>query len=227
MSPVPVRIPWRARDALWAVVVGLGASIASVAFLGTDLSTAELFAVVLPAQSLGTLAAVAAMAPRREDWRVALRARVAPGDGWGILVGAGIQIVLSLVAYWVIVEVFDGTAPTQEVVEAAADAIGTAERVFVVVGLVVLGPLAEEVVFRGVLLRALERTKGPRFAILWSSVAFAALHLLDPRAIVAVPFLFVVGLVIGREVVRTGRLGRGIAIHAGFNLVTVLALLSQ
>jgi membrane protease YdiL (CAAX protease family) len=75
-----------------------------------------------------------------------------------------------------------------------------------------------------VLLGALRRHRSDASSILISSAAFAALHLLDPNAILAVPFLFVVGVVMGRAVVRTGRLGRAIAIHSGFNLVSVVAL---
>lgn len=218
--------PWRSRDAFWAVVAGLVASVAAFVALGSDVTTGQLFTVVIPAQSAGTVLTVVWLARRRPDWRHELRVRMALVDGWGLAIGAGVQVVLSLVSYWLIVELFNGSAPTQEVVVAAADAIGTSERIMVILGLVVLGPVAEELVFRGILLRALERSRGSRYAVVVSSLAFAALHLLDPNAIVAVPFLFVLGIVLARQVRATDRLGRGIAIHAGFNLVTVLALFS-
>lgn len=208
---------------LMALVAGVLASGFAYLATGEEPTVAELFGVILPVQVVATIATVALLAPRREDWRSALRATIRPADGWGLLMGAGLQLVLSLAAYWVIVELLDGSAPTQEVVDAAADAIGGSERVLVFLGIVVLGPLSEEVVFRGVLIRALEH-RGRWVAILGSALAFAALHLIDPNAIVAVPFLFVLGVVLGYQVLETGRLGRGVAIHAGFNLVTVLAL---
>lgn len=220
---LPDRQAWRARDAILALLAGILAAGIAFTVVGPEPGVSELFTVIIPVQSVVTVLAVAALAPRREDWRIALRARVVPGDGWGVLQGAGIQILLSLAAYWVIVELLDGSAPTQEVVDAAADAIGSGERLFVVVGLVVLGPLSEEIVFRGVLLRALE-PRGRRYAVILSSIAFAALHLLDPNAVLAVPFLLVLGLILGHQTLKTGRLGRAVAIHAGFNLVTVMAL---
>ncbi len=166
------------------------------------------------------------LARRRKDWRKALAARIEPADAVGLLIGAGLQIGLAAIAYLLIVEVFDVVLPTQEVVEAAAEAIDGGERALVVMALVILAPVSEEIVFRGILLGALRRTRGDRTAVVVSAVTFSLLHLLDPNALLAAPFLFVVGIVAGRQVIATGRLGRAVAIHAGFNLITVLALLT-
>jgi len=194
--------------------------------LGGEATTIELFGLLVPAQAGGTLVAVAVLARRRTEWRTALLVRIDRRDVVGLLIGGGLQLLLSLVAYWVVVVLLGGDAPTQEVVEAATDAIRGGERILVVIGVVVLAPVSEELVFRGVLLAALRRTRGDRFAVYGSAGAFALLHLLDPNAILAIPFLFVVGVVAARAVISTGRLGRAIAIHAGFNLVTVLAVFS-
>jgi len=224
-SPTELR-PWSGRDALLAVLAGLaGASVASVA-VGRDPSALQLFGLVVPAQAAGTLIAVALLVRVRPDWRSALSVRGRWGDVSGLLVGAGLQIGVAAVAYWVVVSVFGGEFPTQEVVEAADMAVGGLEIALVVIGVVVLGPLAEELVFRGILLGALRRRRSDWAAILWSSAAFASLHLIDPNAWFAVPFLFVAGVVMGRAVVNTGRIARAIAIHAGFNLVSVLALVA-
>jgi membrane protease YdiL (CAAX protease family) len=61
-----------------------------------------------------------------------------------------------------------------------------------------------------------------------SAVSFALLHLVDPSigTVVALPALATVGVVSGVLAVRTGDLSRSILLHAGFNLVTVLAELS-
>ena len=63
-----------------------------------------------------------------------------------------------------------------------------------------------------------------RWALVVSAVAFAAFHLLDPNAFLAVPPLFVLGLVMGRQVIQTGRVTRAVFTHMGFNLVSVIAL---
>ena len=88
----------------------------------------------------------------------------------------------------------------------------------------ILGPLSEELVFRGALLSALLRDHGRTWAIYGSSGAFAAIHLLDPQAILVVPVLFVVGIVLARQAIKTGRLGRPFLTHAGFSLLSVIAL---
>ena len=141
----------------------------------------------------------------------------------GIAVGAGIQIVGASVALSIIETLFEGEVPGQEIVIAAAETVGWSTRALVVIGLVIIGPIAEEVVFRGILLSAL-LGRGRRVAVTVSSALFASLHLVDPAAAFSVPFLFVLALVLANERLRTGRLGRPMAIHAGFNLITVIAV---
>ena len=220
------RLPWRPRDAAVAVVAGIIASIVVFALVGGETDPLRLFGLVVPAQSAATLAAVGVLSRRRIDWRETFSASISVRDAWGLLIGAGLQLGLSLIAYWVIVGLLGGEAPTQEVVEAATDAVRPLERLLMVLGVVLLAPVSEELVFRGVLLGALRRTRSDRFAVVVSAAVFAGVHLLDPNAVLAVPFLFVTGIVLGKSVVATGRLGRAIAIHAGFNGVTVLALLA-
>jgi membrane protease YdiL (CAAX protease family) len=219
------RRPWRGRDALVALIAGFFASVVAYAFVAPDPTTLELFAVVFPAQWVGTLAYLAWLAPRRAEWRTELRVSIVRTDFWGIVQGAFIQLVLASIALVIVEAFFDGSAPTQDVVATAGTAIGPVEVVLVVLGLGVVGPITEEVVFRGVLLRVLE-SRGRTPAIVLSSLVFAAVHLLDPGAILAVPFLFVLGIILARRTLDTGRLGGAMALHAGFNLITGAAILS-
>jgi len=77
-----------------------------------------------------------------------------------------------------------------------------------------------------VLLRALGRRLSAGLAALVSAAAFALAHLvLDFQSWVAVPALFVVGLVLAVVVQRWGRLAPAVAAHIGFNLVGVIGLL--
>lgn len=224
-APSPAET-WRARHALWAVTAGILASVAGVVVVrGGGVSGFELFAVVLPLQSAGTIVAAVAMARRRGPVRALLALHVRWSDLVGVLVGAGVQVVLSALALAVVEVLFDGELPgQQEIVTEAATASGVLAWTLVVVGIVAIGPLAEEIAFRGILLPALQG-RGDRFAVWMSAACFAALHLVDRNAAFSVPFLFVLAVVLGNERVRTGRLGRPLAIHAGFNLVTVLALI--
>lgn len=221
--------PWRLLDVAAAVGGGFAASIfaavAAFAVAGEVPDGIVVFRYMLPAQSAGMIAVVAIIARRRPPWRVTLRWSMAPSDSVGLLIGGGLQIGLALFTAFLVEFVLRRELPTQEVVEAAAGAATTLDWAVVFLAVVVAGPVAEELVFRGVALRALER-RGKRTAVYGSAALFALVHLFDPRAVYAVPFFFVLGVILGNEVMRTGRLGRAITIHAGFNLVTMLALLA-
>ena len=208
-----------------AFLAGVGASlVAAVPVAPGGITPWEAFAVVGPAQSLATIAVVALLKrssrPARED----LGFHFALVDLWGLPAGAGLQIALSLLLSLVVVVFFGGEAPVQDVVQIVDAAGDPGTRVAVVITAVVLAPVAEELVFRGILLRALTRRFSPGAAIFGSAGVFALGHLLDPNAGLAVPALFLAGLVLARQVLASGRLGGAIALHAGFNLLSVLFL---
>jgi membrane protease YdiL (CAAX protease family) len=75
------------------------------------------------------------------------------------------------------------------------------------------------------LLSRLRRSMSASSAILVSAAVFAAIHLIDPNARFVVPGLFVIGIVLGYQALRTGRVGLCIATHAGVNLVAAIGLL--
>jgi len=226
-SPSADRRQWRPVDTLkalgWWFLAGI---LAYAVVLPGEVSTAELFGLVVPLQSVGAIASVVWMARTRQPWREALAVRIAWADWVGLLIGGALQIGLAYLLVVIVESVFHGSLPNQEVVDAASVAVGSVDKVLVAVSLIVIGPVAEELLFRGVLLRALLVGHSARFAVMVSAIAFAALHLLDPAAWAVAPLLAILGVVMGSEVVRTGRLGRSITIHAGFNLVTVVALLT-
>lgn len=100
---------------------------------------------------------------------------------------------------------------------------GTTGTVMLVLVAVVLAPVAEEIVFRGVLLNALVARWGIRVAIVGSSLAFSVVHL----SLVAIPAVFLFALVLGWLFVRTRSLVVCIVAHALFNglgLAAVYAL---
>lgn len=214
---------WQFRHAALAFGIGFVAAGAAQVLLGPDLTASEVFRVVVPAQTVATIVAVAVMAAAVPERRTELGLSAAPEDLTGLAVGAGLQVALSLLLA-LIVTLLNIDAPEQEVVTAADEAIGGLDRALVVVGAGLLAPAAEELVFRGVLLRVLLRRFGYRWAVYGSSAVFAAVHFFDPNAVLAIPVLYVVGIVLARQAVKTGRLGRSFLTHAGFNLLSVLAL---
>ena len=101
------------------------------------------------------------------------------------------------------------------------------DTTFFVVAVLVVAPIGEELLFRGALLRALLRRTGPATAIFVAALAFALVHVvLDPGAGYAVPALLFLGLLSGYEAWRTGDLSRSILLHAGFNLLAVLQIVT-
>ena len=83
---------------------------------------------------------------------------------------------------------------------------------------IVVAPMTEEILFRGVLYATLRRYLGPLHAICLSAAAFAVLHFHVPAM---VP-LFVVGFVVAYLYERTGSLVASIAAHAANNLHAML-----
>jgi uncharacterized protein len=104
----------------------------------------------------------------------------------------------------------------------AERALANADPVIIVIAVVLVAPVAEELFFRGVVYNAWLREHGPRAALVGSSVLFALIH--------GSLFLFLPIVALGAALAvvyrRTGSLPAAIALHAGFNGITVaLALL--
>jgi len=98
---------------------------------------------------------------------------------------------------------------------------GSTVGVVLLVLIVVIGaPIAEELFFRGLVLRAFEKRYGTTIAVIASSVVFGATHF-QPLQF---PALTVAGAVFALLAVRTDRLGPAILAHMAFNGLTVVNL---
>ena len=89
----------------------------------------------------------------------------------------------------------------------------------VVFFLVVMAPVTEEMMFRGLFLHRLSEGHGRRHAILGSAICFGVFHLLPWQAVGAT----LIGIYLGWLLTRTGSILMPIAAHAFFNLVPVAA----
>lgn len=85
----------------------------------------------------------------------------------------------------------------------------------------VLAPLFEETIFRGVLLPVVSRDFGPLWGVLVSSAVFGIAHL----SLGELPPLFVLGLGLGWLRLQSGRLGASVLMHGLWNGLTFLNLL--
>ena len=232
-APAPPAVEhrdWRVWDAVLALLAGIAASIIVVVIIavvaGREPTDAELFGFVFMAQSLGTLGVLWLMGRSRGTGDIVadLGIRFARGDLLGIPIGLGIQLGLGLVML-PLLRLLDVDGPTQEVGEAAQDANTLVAGAALVLAVAVMAPLTEEIVFRGVLLRALLRKYGENAAVLISAAGFAVVHLLDPGSYLIVPALFVVGVVLAALRMQRDTLGLVIMVHVGFNLTAVVGLL--
>jgi uncharacterized protein len=86
--------------------------------------------------------------------------------------------------------------------------------------LVLIGPFAEELFFRGVLTGAFWMRLGS-FTPFVSGAIFGAAHL-EPRAF---PALFILGALLGWLYIRTRSIWPGVAVHAANNLLALIAAL--
>lgn len=147
----------------------------------------------------------------------------------GLAAGLGTQIVAIPLLYAAIFRVTDAlgwdldrdlSADARELTAKATDVVGVVLLVLIVV---VAAPIIEELFFRGLFLRAVERRAGRRWALWVTALVFGAVHL----QALQFPALTLIGLVLGWLTLRTGRLGPAIWAHIAFNGVATALLLVQ
>ncbi|MBX3246295.1 MAG: CPBP family intramembrane metalloprotease [Myxococcales bacterium] len=95
---------------------------------------------------------------------------------------------------------------------------GALDGVLVVLAVVVIAPVVEELLFRGLLLPGLARAYDERVALVLSALFFGLMHGRPAAAVVA----FLAGLVLGAIRLRTRSVLPGLALHAMVNAVPVL-----
>ncbi len=86
---------------------------------------------------------------------------------------------------------------------------------------VIVAPLAEEIIFRGYFYGVIRRFGGRIPALLISSLLFAAIHAHLP----SIPGLFILAITLCLLYERTGSLWASMTLHASFNASTIAALL--
>lgn len=155
--------------------------------------------------------------PRRD-----LGLRVEARDLLAFPLGVALQALVVPLLYWPILRLVDQTPDdvsneARELTDAASGG-----GIAVLVAVVCIGaPFAEELFYRGLLLRAVEKRWTLPVAVAASTVVFGVAHFQG----IQLPALLLVGLVAGLLVARTGRLGPAILCHVGFNAWTVFQLL--
>lgn len=224
----PPGFAWRVGSPIGAVVVAFAVLVvAAGALSAADLSDDSLGAILAFGTSLLLLTFAVLLWQRLPEhnrhWAIAPR-RPDPGSlargvalGFGIVVGAGAIIVAG-----------SALDPAVERRLEEIESIGTRpwQLVLTITALVVLAPLGEELLFRGLLLRALARRLRFWPAAIVSSLLFASAHadayLLWPRAIA----LVLTGLALAWIYRRRGYWA-SVAAHATVNTIASIALVAS
>ncbi len=160
------------------------------------------------------------------DFRLQLRA---VDLGIGLLTVAAV-FPLTLLASWVSSTLvgLEFGADESTNVDVLTEVQGTT-LFFVLVGAVLGAPLVEELFFRGLCLRVLQKRWGTVVAIAGSTVLFVLPHFTWSTwqgTVVLFSSIGTVGLLFAIVTVRVGRLGPTIVAHSLFNLVGALSALS-
>jgi membrane protease YdiL (CAAX protease family) len=234
----PVR--WGVGDAVvgWlvanfgAVVIG-SAIIAAAGY--TDIHTNHyplwLIAVLQIPLWFGYLGSVLYAAWQRGNGlRTDFRAwsRPVPDLALGVVVGVACQFLLvPLVSLpWVKLlehlqnKKIDLSKVARDLTDKANDPLGVVLLVLIVA---IGAPFVEELFFRGLLLRSLERKWGVTVALFGSAIVFGATHF----ELAQLPALIAFGLVLAWLAFRFDRLGPSVAAHLSFNTASVILLLTH
>lgn len=227
--------PRSGRSVRWgipdAALVWVGAGVAGVfAALpvagSEDIDPAYTFGVLLPVQQLAVLAALVLVSRAkgqgslRADFGLEVRAADIGAVWLGPVLQVGLWVGLVPLVW------LGGETENQRLVEDLEESTAVLPVALFVLGAVVMAPVAEETLYRGLLLRALLRRVSPASAVFVSSLVFAGVHFLgDPNAFRTLPALAALGAVLGVKAIRSGSLSVPILIHAGFNLTTTVLVL--
>jgi uncharacterized protein len=137
-------------------------------------------------------------------------------------------LALEIVAAIVLIPVTRLVKSTPQNVVQELDTAHGAKLVVLVVTALLVAPVVEELFFRGLLLRSLQRRLTAPFAVAISALAFGLAHVVfDWGSGAVLPALVALGMISGIFAVRTGNLSRSILLHVGFNLLAVLAVLTN
>jgi membrane protease YdiL (CAAX protease family) len=110
--------------------------------------------------------------------------------------------------------------PTQQAVVTLQDATAMASRTYLIVFYITIGPIGEEILFRGILYASIKQAGCPRIALWSTAIAFAAIHGNLP---IFLP-LVVLGLTSAWLYDKTNNLLASITLHGAFNAIELLIL---
>lgn len=214
------------------VVIVLGALVGSllggvIGALLTD-DTNLLLLASFAGQFVGTVGVMWLMGRSRGLGLDSLGFEIRPPDFLYIVLGVGLQIAIAILFIPLQQLLVPEGGASQEITELFGRLDQPAARLAMVAIATLLAPVAEELMFRGVLLQALAH-RSRRTILVVTSLVFALFHLTGVSSVGAGVLVFIqiflVGLVLAHLTLRHERLGPAIFVHSGFNLLAALILL--
>jgi hypothetical protein len=226
------QVTWGIGDAVAGVLLSLTLSIlvavAAVAIIGQDgledlpLWGTALLQVPLWVALLGVPLAATHLKGRRSlrlDFGLAMRWSDIPV---GLGLGLGLQVVLGILINELYPRVGLDVDRVGESAEALAAEATNGFGVALVMLIAVVGaPLFEELFYRGLFLRAVQRRFGDVAGVVAPALVFGLVHF----QLFDLPALVLFGVAMGVVTLRVGRLGVAIWAHVAFNLTALLSLL--
>lgn len=231
-GPLGVRngLSWAIGGYLGGFLLSLVVAIPYLAITGVDdlgdLSIVDTLVLQMPLW--GGLAGAAVLASMRSgsgnllaDYGFTLRIRKRE-VGIGLLAGLGAQLILVPLLYVILRPLIDSGDLSARARDLGDQSEGLGGAILLILLVMIGAPIVEEIFYRGLVMRSIQRRFGPRWALVGSSLLFGATHL----SAIELVFLTAFGFVAGALALRTGRLAAPIVAHVAFNGVTVTALLS-
>ena len=222
--------PWSYVDFVLVVLGGIAGAFVAAMLEPIIESQDTLVMISIAGQFAGHLIAIWLLA--RDRNRADLGFSVQGRDLLFLPAGALGQLVLAILFAPLARRLLPNVDTAQEIGDVIASVQSTVVLTVIIVSTVVLAPVVEELMFRGVLLKAMG-DRSPKAIMVVTALVFAAFHLvgLDPdtflrAAAVVFPQLVIVGAALAWVTLRNGRLGPAIMLHSGFNLVAAIAILA-
>lgn len=222
-------VAWNGRDLLLSLLVGAGVGIVVLAITFSALSAAGA-ALSTPLQ-LAIAAALIYGSLCLAGWWFCLRRRGATPAaaglawvGWGpvlLMIPGTIGLLVINAVVFAAIDAVAGDVPTaRDQVLGEQNVLPASDLVWLILVAVIIAPLAEEFLLRGLLYRYVRAARGVLVAMVISSLVWAAAHFI-PVLIVA---FFIFGMIEAFAAERYKSLYPAIALHALYNGVLVLGL---
>jgi membrane protease YdiL (CAAX protease family) len=212
--------------------LAIGVGLVSTGLIGPELLDPEaggalLLGVVVASQTVGLVLALALVRSRGVRLRPLLGALHPPGRLLAQGVGLGLLAILGSSLVVTLLVSLTGSEATPDQVLTGGIGDTPLQLMLAVIAAVVLAPVAEEFLFRGLLHRGLRRRLPLLPATAISSLVFAVVHVdvlfSQPLAMVG---LVLVGVILALAYERTGSLIVPVVIHAVHNAVTIVAVVA-